>query len=238
MSFIHGSKTEVLLDGADVSSFFRKADLSAEVDTADSTTFKKTWKTFVPGMASAKVDLEGLYDPSLTSVRTTLGLSADSILTIGPAGLSTLGNRANLIQARAISYAETAPIGDVVAFNYSVTGDAQGGFGAVIHPLAARTTSGTGTTFDGNAASTNGLVGHLHVTAISGASANLSVTMQHSTDGNTWSSITGGTFSSFTATGAERKTTSTLNINRYLRVTWTISGTTPSITFAVAVARL
>lgn len=235
MSFRHGKDTELWLDGKDLSTYFRSLELSAEIETAETTTFKKAWKTHIPGRASVTASMGGLYDPSMSDVRSTLTASAGAILTAGPHGMTAVGDNARLVRILTTSYAETAPVGDVIAFDWGVVADGDAGFGHTLAPLVARTTSANGTSYDGGAASSNGAVAHLHITAVSGTGATATVTIEHSTNNSTWTAL--GSFTAATAVGAQRIEVAG-TVNRYLRAVWVLAGTTPSITFGVALARL
>lgn len=97
-------------------------------------------------------------------------------------------------------------------------------------PSAARTTSGnSGTLTSYGAAKT--LRAQLNVTAATGTGPTLDVIIQDSVDGGaTWNTI--GTFAQATAVNRQ-----VINITTpftpLLRVSWTIAGGTPSLTFAV-----
>lgn len=70
----------------------------------------------------------------------------------------------------------------------------------------------------------------LDVTAASGTTPTLDVTVETSYDGSTgWTSL--GTFTQKTAAGTQRKNFS--GADRFVRATWAIGGTTPSFTFSV-----
>ena len=71
---------------------------------------------------------------------------------------------------------------------------------AILRALAAGGTS-PGSTHDGDAASTNGGAAYLICTAISGAGATLTVTIQHSVNGSDWDSLVAMT--ALTAVGSE-----------------------------------
>lgn len=235
MSFKHGSTAELWLGGADVSEFFNSMDFSVDVDTAESTTFKKTWKTHIPGAAASTLDTGGLYDPTMSDVRDTLGVSAGTVLTAGPAGLEAVGDLARLVKVLTTTYAESAPIGGIVAFTWGVVADGDSGLGVTLHPLASRTATGNGTTHTGPVGgSSNGAVAHLHVTSAS-ASDTLDVSIEHSTNGTDWTEL--DAFTQVTAAGAERIEIAG-TVNRYTRAVWTIAGTSPDFTFGVALARL
>jgi len=93
-------------------------------------------------------------------------------------------------------------------------------------PSAARTTTANGTAFEPGDKAVARL--RLNVTAASGTSPTLNVTVQTSHDGTTWRSA--GTFTQATAVSEQR---ATFSIDRYVRATWAIAGTTPSFTFSI-----
>lgn len=96
---------------------------------------------------------------------------------------------------------------------------------------AARTAAGNSGALPSDYSGAKTIRAQLNVTAISGASANLAVLIEDSVDdGVTWNTV--GTFAAKTAVGRE-----VINITNpfgpKLRVSWTLTGTTPSATFAV-----
>lgn len=97
-------------------------------------------------------------------------------------------------------------------------------------PSAARTTSGAS---DGSSAAAEFREANvlLDITAVSGTTPSLTVTVETSADGSSWFSHTA--FSAKTATGKDIQKLG--NLGTYLRVSYAISGTTPSFTFSVVV---
>lgn len=102
------------------------------------------------------------------------------------------------------------------------------------HPTAARTATGNGTgidvqTMDGD------LYLILDSAAGSGTTPTLDIKLQSSdTSGGTYTDITGATFTQVTATASQQSITiSKDEVRRWIRVVYTISGTTPSFTFSV-----
>lgn len=71
------------------------------------------------------------------------------------------------------------------------------------------------------------------VTAVSGTTPSLAVTLEWSLDGTTWATTdpTPDGFAAITTTGAKIKRFPVLA--NYYRVVWAITGTTPSFTFSV-----
>lgn len=104
---------------------------------------------------------------------------------------------------------------------------------AILRALAAGGTS-PGSTHNGGAASDDGGAAYLICTAISGATATLTVTFEHSVNGVDWATLVAMT--ALTAVGSERKVV-TGTVRQYLRVSWTLTGTTPSATWFAAFGR-
>lgn len=71
------------------------------------------------------------------------------------------------------------------------------------------------------------------VTAVSGTTPNLALTLEWSLDGTTWATTdpTPDGFTAITATGTKIKRFPVLA--NFYRIVWTITGTTPSFTFSV-----
>ncbi len=236
--FKHGSSAELWLDELDVSSYFRALDVAVDVDTADTTTFKKRWKTAIPGAVASTVETEGLYDPALVAIKDTLAADPGAVLTVGPAGLAAAGDLARLVSVLTTAYKESSPVGDVVAFNWTAMADGTVGFGRVLAPLAAVTADANGTTVDDGSSSTTGAIAHLHATAVSTGDT-VDVTIEDASvpsgGGANWATI--GTFAQVSAPGAQRLVIAG-TVRRYVRAVWNVTDDgAPSITFGVALAR-
>lgn len=75
----------------------------------------------------------------------------------------------------------------------------------------------------------------LDVTAVSGTSPSMTVSVEWSHNGTTWATPeTADAFTALTATASKVKTFDVKG--KFLRVVWTITGTTPSFTFSVSSA--
>lgn len=95
----------------------------------------------------------------------------------------------------------------------------------------ARTASGSSAAAAGYAGAKT-LRAQLEVTAASGTSPTLNVTIEDSLDGVNWNIV--GTFAAKTGVGREVINVTSPFADR-LRVSWAIGGTTPSFTFGVLV---
>lgn len=239
MAFKHGKGTEVLLDEKDVSVWLNKADMSVDVEAADATTFKKNWHVFWPGLADGKFESGGFYDPLFEDVRQTLQVTPDSIVSWAPGGATAFGDPVRMMAGVTPNYKESAPVGGMTMFTWGVKSSDTLGIGHTYHPLAAETVTGFSAYFDGGAATLLGAVAHLHVTAISGtATPTVTVKFRDATSGAGagLADITGGAFAAATTIQAQRLVIPG-TIRQFVRVDWTITGTNPSLTFAVALAR-
>lgn len=92
----------------------------------------------------------------------------------------------------------------------------------------ARTTSGEGSSIE--IAEKKELIVTLDVTVVSGTTPTLDVKLQHSPDGSKWSDL-GTAFAQKIAAGREVKAFT--QFHKFVKVVYTIAGTTPSFTFSV-----
>jgi predicted secreted protein len=234
----HGKNTSVLWSQFDLSSYMQEASVKQEVSTAETTTFGAGSRSYVAGLKDGTVSLSGFFDDTTTTgadvvLNTALGNATNPILTVGLAG-ATIGKRAKLAEIIETSYEITGNFDDAVTA--SVEMQVNGGVdnGIYLKGHAAETSSTNGAGQDGGAASTNGWVAHLHVTAMS-TPTTLDVKVQHSTDNSTWADLSGGAFTQVTTSTTSQRLTGTGSVNRYTRYVSTIAGT--SYTYAVAFAR-
>ena len=103
--------------------------------------------------------------------------------------------------------------------------------------ITARLAGGTQNDWDTNDAFTLTPLGgaaYLLCTAISGAAANLAVVVQDSANNVDWATLVSMT--AVTAVGSEQKLVAGI-VRRYLRVSWTLTGTNPSATWFMAFGR-
>jgi hypothetical protein len=136
----------------------------------------------------------------------------------------------------------TAKLKDAIDFSLEL--DARGAYddGVILlspqHLLSGA--SGTGST-DLNAgfggATTTGATAQLHVWAIDGGtSPSVTVTIQHSPDGTTWTPLM--SFSAMTAIGSQRVVLpSTSTVNTQVQATWTTSGSPTDVQVLLGFAR-
>jgi hypothetical protein len=211
---------------------------AASVDLQDATDLADSARVFIPGLIGSELAIEGFYNGGTGAIDSLfsgdLGASATTPLSVLPGG-GSVGSRTYVMAGRLQTYDVRAPSpGEIVGFSATWTSEERIGHGIVLADLVARTVSGNGTSQDNGSATSNGGIANLHVTAGSGTSPTLTAKVQHSADGSTWADLI--TFTAATGTTSESKTV-TGTVNRYVRATWTIGGTSPSFTFAITFAR-
>ena len=220
-SFIHGKDAVVYQDGNDLTGYLRSLSNSAEVETADTTTFADDDKTYVPGLADATLSAEGLFDATFDGeLNTITGSGTKSVWSVYPGG-DAVGTPGRGYSLDVTSAERTAEIGDVVMV--SIEGQSSVGTEPIKshHALAQRTASGTATVVDNAASSANGGVGYLHATAASGT---VVVKVQHSSDNSTYADLV--TLGTVTASARSFRTTVAGAVNRYTRLVYTITSGT------------
>lgn len=119
MAFHHGRAAEITVATTALSSFCDTADLSIDIDTADTTTFGATWKTAIAGTAGGTLELAGNFDPTTTtgpaSKLTGLIGAAPFAVVYEPAGAAA--NQHRQFNAILTNYEESASVSDKVTFS-------------------------------------------------------------------------------------------------------------------------
>lgn len=98
----------------------------------------------------------------------------------------------------------------------------------VLAPPAARGVNGAGAGVPVGTAHTARLT--LDVTAVTGTTPTATVTVETSEDGAAWVAV--GAFAAATAVSRQRRSFS--GLDRLIRASWVLGGTTPTFTFAVS----
>jgi hypothetical protein len=248
-TFIHGKDTNVLLDEFDLSAYFNSVDVSTSTDTAETTAFGSTSKSYIVGLADATLSLSGMFaqdaDGSDEELQAILGSATTPLVSV-LLNAGTIGNRAVVAKAHETNYAISSPVADIVTvtadFNASTDGTANLTYGL---RTGVQLTTGASIAYgslgdlassDGGASSANGGMANLHVTANTVDDA-VVIKVQDSADDATFADlITFSSVSATTKTSEQKAVTGT--VARYLRVTASsASATTGSITFNVVFAR-
>jgi len=239
MSPLHGRNTQILVDQYDLSQHLNQSDSDSQISMGETTGYRAPGfaRTYLPGLRNGTLNLGGFWDAAAGAtdavVDAALGSAAGQVVTRGFDGLA-LGAIVQMALSRLTSYRRTSPLDGVVGITVAIQADGGVDRGISLHNLAAETTTGNGANVDNTASTPNGAVAHLHISAVSGSTPSATIKVQHSVDNSVWVDLI--TFTAATAVGSQRGS-ATGTVNRHLRAQWTISGTTPSFTFAVTAAR-
>lgn len=240
MAFANAQGARLLYGTLNLTGLTRNANFAHTIDMLDVTTLADTAAQRIPGMESATAAVDMLLDDNssvaqLAAFGGTFKGTSPYPFTFAPYGL-TSGSVAVLQNVLEGSAGITSAVADVAAMSFSGATDGATDYGLIVENLTAITTTTTGTARDQTgAATTNGGVAHIHVTAFSGLTSN-TVTIEHSVDGSTsWATL--ATFTAATGTTSERVVVAAgTTVRRYLRVVDTVVGT-GSCTRLVAFAR-
>lgn len=208
------------------SGYTRSYNLSDQSEMLDVTVLTSTAKEFIPGMEMATFNVDMLLDNAATA-SSQFGIlytakSTPQVVTLAPSGTAR-GAETWQVQSNELNFNTSAAVADVVGVTAAFQSDGLVDPGVVLDPETAITIDTNGTSVDNTAATSNGGVAHLHVTAYSGLTSN-SIIIEHSTNNSTWTTL--ATFTLVTGTGSERLVIAPgTTVNRYLRIRDDVTGT-------------
>lgn len=237
-SKVHGKSVVFLLDEYAPYSRFHTGTITRSKDVAESKGFGQNWRQRpVDSFRDGGLSLEGEFDVAAGLSQAALDDLAEqqtpAILTLGVGGMA-VGSLVDMGQmvledVHFSQFEKESLIGLAAEFK----SDDRIDIGVSLHALGAETATGNYATVDETAATSQGGVGHLHVTAVTGTG--IIIKIQDSVDGSTWTDLI--TFAAVAAAGAQRiELGSTAAVKRYVRAMIS-AGTITTITFAVAFAR-
>jgi hypothetical protein len=121
MAFVHGKSTNFTLDDTsgsvrDISAFVNNVDFPETTETAETTAFGSTAKSYIVGLTDSTISVSGMWDSTLDGYIAGGAEPASRSFVFGPAG-STAGNVKYTGEAIVTSYSISNPVGDVVTFS-------------------------------------------------------------------------------------------------------------------------
>ena len=238
-TFRHGKNTRIYVDQYDFSGYFNTASATSNVDTAETSAFGDSAKTYIVGHTDGTVSLGGMFEGTASTgtdqyFESVLGASTKQKVIIANEGHS-LGGRIVALESDTTSYEVSSPIGDVVQASVEFQASEGVGHGVLVSNGNAVSATGTGTGVDNAVATTNGGVGFLSV-PVNTRNGDITVKIQHSADNSTFADlVTFTTVTGSTLTSERIEVTGT--VNRYLRVSYTVAGSTGTATPVVAFTR-
>lgn len=252
--FTHGRQTSVLINGFDLSTFFKQASVARTVDVAETTHFHDSVKGFVTGMTDGKVSLTGMFSADVGGVDQVMSAVFGQaspfpfiIESMGPG----LFNQCQIGQAEETQYQVQGSVSDIVG----VTCDLQASLGVfsgtILHDLGSEAvvSDAHGTDHDRGADLSNSIAHGVEPYTLGGGMAvvqatvlpdlaTLEVLIEHSPDNTTWATLITMPLLTGTTPNPQGSCWETVpqgtQVNRYVRVSWTVTGS--AVTFAAAFA--
>ncbi len=238
MAFIHGKNTVVFVNGSNLSPYFNDSSVSQDVETAETTTFGDSAKTYITGLRDGTMSADGMFDGSLLAIDAVLsgiiGSTAADVVTMAPEGV-TAGSPCYSASARETSYEVSSPVADVVSASMEVQATAGVDRGLILAGNTAVTAASNSASIDNSASTADGVVGYVHVTANT-RDGSTSLSVQDSADDSTFADLVSFTGVSATTIGGERVAVAG-TVERYVRTQITPGGSSGSITYTMAFAR-
>lgn len=233
--------TTTLVGGYNLSGSSNSLELSVEAEQLTATHFRSNGSNeYVGGLKDIEASLKGYWEAGASKPDELLFSNLAVIdVPVTFAQTSADGSVAYGFKSLQGDYSQFGDVGELAPFEASLWGRTSVlAKGNIIHSVeTARTASGTGTGVQlGTVASGKRLVALLHVTAASGTTPSLTVTLQRDDNAGFTSPVTAHTFAAKSAVGYEAaEVLGPITPDDRYRITWAISGTSPSFNFAVFV---
>ncbi len=233
MAFLHGKSISVLVNDTNLSSFLNDASVTYNAETAETTAFGDSAKTYIIGLSDGTISLSGMYEGSSTgfdaAITSSLAASNEATTSIFY-GTPAAGLRTSMAGGLINSYDISTPVGDVVSASLDIQVDGGVTQGDALSAIAEVSATTTGSAVDrGAAASTTAgtCVAHLHVLANSRDSGTLTASLVDcDTISGSYGAVTGGSFTA--VTGGAGTTSQRLEISgavdQFVKVVYTVSG--------------
>ena len=237
-TFAHGKNVNVFVNEYDFSTYFNDVSATSTVETAEVSAFGSSAKEYIVGLLDGTVSLSGMFDGTATGTdvvfSTVLGSTTKQNVIVAPSGHSN-GATAIVLEADDTSYEVSGAVADVVQTSAEFQSSDGVEHGKILSSGSAITATGSGTSVDNATSSANGGVGFVSVPTNT-RNGNITVKVQQSADNSTFTDLI-----TFTVVTSTQKTFERVEVTgtvaRYLRVNYTVAGSTGSATPVVAFAR-
>jgi hypothetical protein len=237
------NNVKVFFGQFDISGDLNQARLDYDAEAKDKTTFGATTngtRIHQGGVKVAAFSMGGLMQEDTAAIGKVIFDKVgenDVVLTAIPEG-NTAGNVAYFLKALTAKFTPmSGKHGDLYAFNANAMASGHQSLvrGRLEHAKAARTATGTTSGYQlGAVSATQRLYAALHVFTVSGTTPTLDVAIQSDDNSGFTSATSRMSLTQVTAAAAELKSVAGAFTDDYWRASFTIGGTNPSFTFALA----
>lgn len=120
-TFVHGKSTDFSLDDTsgtprNISNTVTSVDFPETLDTAETTAFGSSAKSYIVGLTDATISVSGIWDATVDGYINSGAEPASRSFIFGPAG-STVSNVKYTGEAIVTSFSISNPVGDVVTYS-------------------------------------------------------------------------------------------------------------------------
>jgi hypothetical protein len=120
-TFVHGKSTDFALDDTggtsrNLSNTITSVDFPETLDTAETTAFGASAKSYIVGLTDATISVSGIWDATVDGYIQGGAEPASRSFIFGPAG-STVSNVKYTGEAIVTSFSISNPVGDVVTYS-------------------------------------------------------------------------------------------------------------------------
>lgn len=240
MSVLALTNAKVVVAQADLSGHSNQVELKTEVEPLDSTVFSADgYRTMVGGLFSVSCDVEGFWsagDGTQPDDRLFADLGVAGVpLTVSPTG-ATVGDVSYFTRVVRPSYSAGAEVGQLMAFASSAVGDGTRLVRGQVADNATRTATGTTTALTLTTPSaTQRVYAAIHVLSASGTTPSLTATLQTDDGAGFASPATVATGSALTAAGSQWLAGDLAVGEGFYRLSYVISGTSPSFVVVASI---
>lgn len=238
MAFGHGSKARLYVHTLDMSPYTESAGVDYSADMAESKPLGATYVERYTGHVSAAVPLTGGgYDPEADRNAETVWNQMGEATQGRPYAFLPQGDAVGRIAHCGVIKPNSPQIvaagDDIVRLPVGYLHTERFDLCRVLRTLAGGGAS-PGAGVNNGAATADGGAAYLLCTAISGAGAELTVTVEDSADGLAWDALV--VMTALTAVGSEVKEVAGA-VRQHLRVSWTLDGAGAAATWFLAFGR-
>lgn len=239
-----GRNVAIVCDQYDISGHGNELKAKRDAAVIDATAFGDRFEYGLAGVQKSSIELKGHYTPGYAGmdgiINQRFGQDSDVLVAYAPLGWGLLNPL--VMQPSVITkYDIDAKLKGAVELDATWTARGAVDDGYMLQtPNTIMTATGTQAAPLDDTATTGptlgGAAAHLHVLAVSGTTPSLTMKIQSSPDGTTWTDLF--VFTAATKIGSQRMTIAVgNNVDQQIRANWTISGTLPKFNAVVGFSR-
>lgn len=238
-----GRNVAIVCDQYDISGHGNELKAKRDAAVIDATGFGDHFEYGLAGIQKSSIELKGHYTPGYAGmdgiINQRFGQDSDVLVAYAPLGWG-VSNPLVMQPSVITKYDIDAKLKGAVELDatWTARGAVDDGY-QLQTPNTIMTATGTSAVLNDTTttgATTGGAAAHLHVLAVSGTTPSLTMKIQSSPDGTTWTDLF--VFTAATTLNAQRLTIPIgNNVDQQIRANWTISGTTPKFQAVVGFSR-